>query len=100
MIGFELCDERGKCSLSLNLAVSGFARLRAGWRLARGHLCGLTFEVRRDRRWDARPARPMICLTASRAWRPAVGPRLDRGVRPRPAGLTSATRKQPKLFRW
>ena len=41
----------------------------------------LTFEVRRDRRCGARPARPMICPTASRAWCHAVGPRLDRGVR-------------------
>src|SRR5882724_11589126 len=47
--------------------------------------CGLVlrdlrFEVRRGRRWDTRRARPMISLTASRAWWPAVGPRLDRGV--------------------
>src|SRR5882762_3196449 len=41
----------------------------------------LTFEVRRGRRWDARPARPMITNTVARAWWPAVGPRLDRGVR-------------------
>jgi hypothetical protein len=45
----------------------------------------LTFEVRRDQRRGARPARPMICPTASRAWCHAVGPRLDRRVRPQVA---------------
>jgi hypothetical protein len=44
---------------------------------------GRTFELSRDRRWDARPARPMMNNTASRAWWPAAGPRLERGVRPR-----------------
>jgi hypothetical protein len=43
---------------------------------------GLTFEVRRDRRWDARPDGRIIDNTGRRAWWPAVGPRLDRGVRP------------------
>ena len=47
----------------------------------------LTFEVRRDRRIGARPARRMIDLGASRAWCQAVGPRLDRGVRPHVAHL-------------
>ena len=44
----------------------------------------LTFEVRRGRRWDARP-RPqkMYTLPVAGAWRPAVGARLDRRVRPR-----------------
>jgi len=46
---------------------------------------GLTFELRRDQRHCARPARHMICLGASRAWCNAVGPRLGRRVRPRPA---------------
>jgi hypothetical protein len=44
---------------------------------------GLTFEVTRDRRIGARPAKPMMYHTASRAWCQAVGPRVDRGVRPR-----------------
>ena len=35
---------------------------------------GLTFELRRDRRRDARPDGWMINLTWSRAWRFAVGP--------------------------
>ena len=39
-------------------------------------------ELRREQRQDARPARRMICPTASRAWRLAVGPRLERRVRP------------------
>ena len=54
----------------------------SGRRAAKLVLRGLTFEVRRDLRQDARPARKMICLSASRAWRLAVGPRLDRRVRP------------------
>lgn len=41
----------------------------------------LTFELSWDRRYDARPARLMINSTASRAWRHAVGPQLERGVR-------------------
>ena len=45
-------------------------------------LRGLTFEVTRDRRWGAWPARPMMKHTASRAKCPAAGPRVDRGVRP------------------
>ena len=43
----------------------------------------LTFELRRARRGGARPAGRMICLTWRRAWWLAVGPRLERGVRPR-----------------
>ena len=44
----------------------------------------LTFEVRRDRRWDARPGpQKMYRVPPDRAWWSAVGPRLDRGVRPR-----------------
>ena len=44
---------------------------------------GLTFEVRRDRRQDARPGLvKMYRVPPARAWWPAVGPRLDRRVRP------------------
>ena len=43
----------------------------------------LTFEVRRGRRRSAGPAGGMINSTRRRAWCFAVGPRLDRGVRPR-----------------
>src|SRR5688572_14999150 len=46
-------------------------------------LCGLTFELRRDRRQDARP-RPQKMHTvpvAGALWL-AVGPRLERRVRP------------------
>jgi hypothetical protein len=45
-------------------------------------LRGLTFEVRRDRREGARPGGGRIDNARSRAWCIAVGPRLDRGVRP------------------
>ena len=45
-------------------------------------LCCLTFEVRRDQRWDARPGlAKMYRVPPDRALWPAVGPRLDRGVR-------------------
>ena len=43
----------------------------------------LTFELRRGQRQSARPGGGMINLTWSRAWRFAVGPRLERGVRRR-----------------
>jgi hypothetical protein len=43
----------------------------------------LTFELSWHRRLDARPARRRITKTASRAWRPAVGAQLERGVRRR-----------------
>ena len=46
-------------------------------------LRGLTFEVTRDRRVGAGPAGHMIGLGATRAWCQAVGPRVDRRVRPR-----------------
>ena len=45
-------------------------------------VCGLTFELRRDQREDARPDGGMISKAGRRAWRLAVGPRLERGVRP------------------
>ena len=46
-------------------------------------LCGLTFEVRRDQWWGARPGpQTMYTVPVARAWCPAVGPRLDRRVRP------------------
>src|SRR5438552_10596989 len=46
-------------------------------------LRGLTLELRRDRRCCAWPARRMMYQGASRAKRNAVGPRLERRVRPR-----------------
>ena len=50
-------------------------------------LRGPTFEVRRDRRRDARPGlAKMYRVPPDRAWWPAVGPRLDRGVGPRRRG--------------
>jgi hypothetical protein len=50
-------------------------------------LCGLTFELSGRQRWDARPAKWMIACAASRAWWPAVGAPLERGVRPHLARL-------------
>src|SRR5213083_2184371 len=44
-------------------------------------LRGLTFELRRDRRCCAWPARSIMYQGASRAKCNAVGPRLERGVR-------------------
>ena len=50
----------------------------------RGGSRGLTFEVRWDRRQGARPGLATMIPhnRQSRAWWLAVGPRLDRGVRP------------------
>ena len=46
-------------------------------------LRGLTFELRRDQRQDARPGPvKMYSVPPARAWWLAVGPRLERGVRP------------------
>ena len=54
----------------------------SGDRSGRCLLCCLTFEVRRDRRQDARPGLvKMYRVPPARAWWPAVGPRLDRRVR-------------------
>ena len=48
----------------------------------RGALWCLTFELRRDRRQDARPGPvKMYSVPPARAWWLAVGPRLERGVR-------------------
>jgi len=44
---------------------------------------GLTFELRGRRRRDARPGLArMYRVPPDRAWRPAVGAPLERGVRP------------------
>ena len=51
----------------------------------------LTFELSRDQRRDARPARRMMNQGASRAWWPAAGPRLERGVRPHLAAKPALT---------
>ena len=45
-------------------------------------LCCLTFEVSGRRRQDARPVRCSINHSSARAWWPAGGAPLDRGVRP------------------
>ena len=46
-------------------------------------LRSLTFELSRHRRWDARPRRQkMYTVPVAGAWWPAVGARLERGVRP------------------
>ena len=45
-------------------------------------VCGLTCELSRHRRWDARPRRQkMYTVPVAGAWWPAVGARLERGVR-------------------
>jgi hypothetical protein len=46
-------------------------------------LRGLTFELRGRQRQDARPGRrKMYTVPCGRAWWPAVGAPLERGVRP------------------
>ena len=48
-----------------------------------GALCALTFELSGRRRQDARPDGRKMCQPGRRAWWPAVGAPLERGVRPR-----------------
>ena len=48
-------------------------------------LCGLTFELSGRQRQDARPGlAKMYRVPPDRAWWPAVGAPLERGVRPQP----------------
>ena len=94
-----LCGSFGGARVLVFVSSSGFdakrvfGRTRAASALVRYvDFCisrGLTFEVRRDRRRDARP-RPqkMYTVPVAGAWWLAVGPRLDRGVRPHCAALT------------
>jgi hypothetical protein len=50
--------------------------------LSRGHSCGLTFELSGRQRQDARPGlAKMYRVPPARAWWPAVGAPLERGVR-------------------
>ena len=52
----------------------------------RGNLRGLTFELSGRRRQDARPRlEKMYRVPQDRAWGPAVGAPLERGVRPHSA---------------
>ena len=58
-------------------------------------LCRLTFEVRRGRRRDARARlAKMYSVPPTGPWWPAVGPRLDRGVRPRRAATCGCICRQ------
>ncbi len=72
---FRFDDERagGRCALCVSTE-DDEAGMRIWWRL--------TFELRRDRRQGARPARCKMNHCTARAWWLAVGPRLERGVRP------------------
>jgi len=63
--------------------------LLSRWRIsADGSIRGLTFELRGRRRQDARPGPvKMYSVPPARAWWPAVGAPLERGVRPQRAAL-------------
>ncbi len=71
----------------------------------------LTFELRRDQRQDARPGPvKMYSVPPGRAWWLAVGPRLERGVRPHwfdarasqhfPRIATTRKARQRRARRW
>ena len=61
------CLRRGRCSHGL---------------CGQGALCALTFELSGRQRQDARPGlAKMYCVPPDRAWWPAVGAPLERGVR-------------------
>ena len=71
---------RSECELRICLSTSALP------------LCGLTFEVSGRQRWDARPGLvKMYRVPPARAWWPAVGAPLERGVRRHRAGLNSPT---------
>jgi hypothetical protein len=58
----------------------------------------LTFELSRTQRWDARPGlAKMYTVPPARAWWPAVGARLERGVRPHLAGGASGAKSSAPL---
>ena len=63
--------------------------------------CGLTFELSGRRRQDARPGlAKMYRVPPDRAWWPAVGAPLERGVRPHSAlALGGSSRGRRKLLR-
>ena len=72
----------------MGLTVRGIrlaARLRESGRDGTGDrfFCGLTFELSGRQRQDARPGlAKMYRVPPTGPWWPAVGPRLERGVRP------------------
>ena len=77
-----------------SLATTGGAWLRTA---AEVSLWGLTFEVSGRRRQDAKPARCRINHNSARAWWPAGGAPLDRGVRPHFEHLAARTSACPTL---
>ena len=69
-----------------------FMRFRL-WRL-----CGLTFELSGRRRQDARPGlAKMYRVPPDRAWWPAVGAPLERGVRPHCLAASSSAMKSARI---
>ena len=62
--------------------VYALAAVENGREPPRSCLWSLTFELRRDRQQNARPAWWKMRQPTAQAWRFDVGPRLERGVRP------------------
>jgi hypothetical protein len=95
--GHERC-RRSHCVQSATGASRRTARLfRSAARFKQCFLRGLTFELRRDRRCCAWPAKRIMYQGASRAKCNAVGPRLERGVRLR-LQRTAALTLDPTLL--
>jgi hypothetical protein len=63
-------------------------------------LRGLTFELTGSQRQDARPDGRMICPAARRAWRPAVGAPVERGVRQRRAAHVPVLKRPKASWSW
>ena len=64
-------------------------------------LCGLTFELSGRQRQDAEPGLvKMYRVPPARAWWPAVGAPLERGVRAHLAGAKHPTAQQPVQCEW
>ncbi len=69
------------------------------WRSARRVLRGLTFEVTGRQRQDAKPGLvKMYRVPPARAWWPAVGAPVDRGVRRRWMRLEHAAFERPQTW--
>jgi hypothetical protein len=63
-------------------------------------LCGLTFELTRHQRRDARPGlAKMYRVPPDRAWWPAVGAPVERGVRPHVCHELSSQRCRKEVAR-
>ena len=89
------CRESGDASVRTGSRESGVDGSRCFG--ARGILCSLTFELSGSQRWDARPGLWKMRHATDRAWWPAVGAPLERGVR---LHITNMTLRRQATWLW